>query len=206
MDSAADLGEKERPPMIVKVQKKDWFTVPNLLGYLRLLLIPVFILLYCGAESPREYWLSVAVMGISSLSDMLDGLLARKLNQVTDLGKLLDPVADKLTQCALAFCLARRFPMMWVMVGILVVKESFMAIMGFLILRHNGCKLDGAKWFGKVSTAFLYVAVFLLLVVPGMKDALANGLILVSCGLLLLSLGGYIPEYRRLWKLPQNEA
>ena len=112
----------------------------------------------------------------------------------------------RLRELALAFCLARRFPMMWVMVGILVVKESFMAIMGLLILRHNGCKLNGAKWFGKVSTAFLYVAVFLLLVVPGMKDALANGLILVSCGLLLLSLGGYIPEYRRLWKLPQNEA
>ena len=192
--------------MIVRVQKKDWFTVPNLLGYLRLILIPIFLYTYLTAENAREYYFSVALMGISGLSDMLDGLLARKLNQVTELGKLLDPVADKLTQCTLAFCLATRFPLMWVMAGILVVKEGFMAVMGLLILRHNGWKLDGAKWFGKISTAFLYVAVFLMLLAPNMKEALANTLILVGCGLLLLSLGCYIPEYRRLWRLPPKQA
>lgn len=192
--------------MIVKVQKKDWVTIPNLLGYLRLILIPVFLHAYLTAETAREYYRAVAVIGVSGLSDMLDGLLARKLHQVTELGKLLDPVADKLTQCALAFCLASRFPLMWCMAGILVVKESFMAIMGLLILRHNGRKLDGAKWFGKVSTAFLYAAVFLLLLVPNMNETLANTLILVGCGLLLLSFGCYIPEYRRLWKLPPKNA
>lgn len=191
--------------MIVKVEKKDWYTIPNLLGYLRLLMIPAFVYTYLTAEDAKEYYLAVAVMGLSGLTDLLDGLLARKLHQVTELGKLLDPVADKLTQCALAFCLASRFPMIWIMAGILVVKESFMAVMGLLILRHNGRKLDGAKWFGKVSTAFLYGAVFLLLLMPKMNGTLANALILLSCGLLLLSLGCYIPEYRRLWKLPQKE-
>lgn len=191
--------------MIVKIEKKDWYTVPNLLGYLRLLMIPAFVYTYLNAADAKEYYLAAAVMGTSGLTDLLDGFLARKLNQVTDLGKLLDPVADKLTQCALAFCLASRFPMMWIMAGILVGKESFMAVMGLLILRHNGRKLDGAKWFGKVSTAFLYVAVFLLLLIPDMNGALANALILVGCGLLLLSLGCYIPEYRRLWKLPPKE-
>lgn len=192
--------------MIVSVKKRDWFTVPNLLGYLRLALIPAFLYMYLTAKDARGYYFSVALMGVSGVSDMLDGFLARKLNQVTDLGKLLDPVADKLTQCALAFCLATRFPMMWLMAGILVVKEGFMAVMGLLILRHNGRKLDGAKWFGKVSTAFLYVAVFLLLLVPEMNGTLANVLILTGCGLLLLSLGCYIPEYRRLWRLAPKEA
>ena len=192
--------------MIVKVQKKDWTTIPNLLGYLRLLLIPVFVYTYLNARDQREYFLAVATIGLSGVSDLLDGLLARKLNQVTDLGKLLDPVADKLTQCAVAFCLASRFPMMWLMAGILVVKEGFMAVMGLLILKHNGRKLDGAKWFGKVSTAFLYVAVFVLILVPGLNAGAANGLILTGCALLLLSLGCYIPEYRRLWKLPKKES
>lgn len=191
--------------MIVKVEKKDWYTVPNLLGYLRLLLIPVFVYAYLHAEDPLEYYLAVGTIGLSGVTDLLDGLLARKLHQVTDLGKFLDPVADKLTQCAVAFCLATRYKIMWVLAGILVGKEGFMAVMGLLLLRHNGRKLDGAKWFGKVSTAYLYVAVFVLLVFPGLRRGLANGLVIVSCALLLLSLGGYIPEYRRLWRLPPKE-
>lgn len=191
--------------MLVEIHKKDWFTIPNLLGYFRLLLIPAFVYTYLRAKDTGNYLLAAGVIGLSGFTDLFDGLIARNFNQVTELGKLLDPVADKLTQCALAFCLASRYKLMWLMAGLLVVKEGYMAVMGLAMLRHNGRKLNGAKWYGKVSTAFLYVAVFFLLLIPEPGAAVANTLILVSCGLLLMSFVCYMLAYGKMWKLPGKE-
>lgn len=191
--------------MLVTIRRKDWYSVPNLLSYFRILLIPVFIIIYLRANCTRDYLLAAAVIGVSGLTDLFDGLIARKFNQITDLGKLLDPVADKMTQCALAFCLASRFQYMWIMAGILIVKEGYMAIMGLALYKHNGWKLDGAMWYGKVSTACLYLIVFLLLLLPNLRELTANILILISCGLLIMSFVGYILAYRKLWRLPQKE-
>lgn len=191
--------------MLVEVHKKDWFTIPNILGYFRLLLIPVFVRTYLDAETTGEYLIAAGVIGISGITDMLDGLIARKFNQVTELGKLLDPVADKLTQCALAFSLASRYRIMWLMAAILVVKEGYMAVMGLAMFRHNGRKLNGAMWYGKVSTAFLYVAVLLLLLIPDPSAGTADLLILTSCGMLLLSFVCYAAAYGKMWKLPRME-
>lgn len=192
--------------MLVEIHKKDWFTIPNILGYFRLLLIPVFVCAYLHAETTGEYLMAAGVIGISGITDMFDGLIARKFNQVTELGKLLDPVADKLTQGALAFSLASRYRAMWLMAGILVVKEGYMAVMGLAMFRHNGRKLNGAMWYGKVSTAFLYVAVFFLLLVPDPGMGAANGLIWTSCGLLLLSFACYAVAYGKMWKLPPEKT
>lgn len=191
--------------MLVEIHKKDWFTIPNLLGYFRLLLIPVFICTYMRAKTTGDYLLAAGIIGLSGFTDLFDGLIARKFNQITELGKLLDPVADKLTQCALAVCLASRFSLMWAMVALLVVKEGSMAVMGLALYKHNDRKLDGAMWFGKVSTAFLYVAVFALLLLPEVSPVTANLLIVTSCGLLLLSFVLYMSLYRKLWVLPRLE-
>ena len=71
---------------------------------------------------------------------------------VTELGKALDPVADKLTHAALALCLAFRYPLMWALLALMAVKEGYMGIMGLYFLKR-GKMLDGAMWFGKVCTA-----------------------------------------------------
>ncbi len=174
--------------------RHDAWTIPNLLSYFRILLIPVFLSLYLTAQSAEQIYLAAAVVGISGLTDLLDGKIARRFHQVTELGKFLDPLADKLTQGALVLCLASRFRWMWLLVGIFIVKEGFMAAMGLVLLRR-GRKLDGAKWFGKVCTAVLYIVMFALLLFPQMPLSAANGMIFLSAAVMLATLALYVPVF-----------
>lgn len=185
--------------------RKEIFSIPNILGYFRILLIPVFMILYFRSETTKDYYCAAVVVGVSSLSDMFDGLIARKFNMITELGKFIDPFADKLTQGALIVCFLNRYDLMWLLLGIYVIKEGFMAAMGIVVLRRNGQKLDGAKWFGKVSTAMLYIVMFLLLILPGMSMTAANVLIIICAAAMLLTLAGYIPVFVNLYKQPYRE-
>ena len=186
--------------------RKEIFSIPNILGYFRILLIPVFMTLYFKAEKPSDYFAAAVVVGISSLSDMFDGLIARKFNMITELGKFIDPLADKLTQGALIVCFVARYPLMWLLVGIYIVKEGFMAVMGLVMLSHNGRKLDGAKWFGKVSTALLYITMFIFLLIPTMDIKLVNGLICLSAFAMVFTLIAYIPVFIKMYKQPPIEG
>ena len=169
--------------------KKDLFTIPNLICYLRILLIPVFCWLYVTADTKAEYMAAVLVVLFSSFTDLFDGMIARKFHQVTELGKILDPVADKLTHLAMAICLLTRYPLMWLLLGIMVVKEGYMAFMGLKYLKQ-GEMMDGAMWYGKICTACLFAGMVLLIFIYDMKPALANlligGLILIMTVTLLL--------------------
>lgn len=177
--------------------QKEVFSVPNLMSYLRLLLIPVFCWLYLSAQTRQDYLWAAVVVLISSLTDMLDGWVARTFHQITDLGKVLDPVADKLTHAALAVCLAIRHPLMWVLCGLMVVKESYMAVMGIRFLRR-GQMLDGARWCGKVSTAVLFIGLFVLFLFPNLSSGLVNVMILVMMGFLGYAFWRYAVIYRQL--------
>ena len=190
---------------MLHVKKKDFWTIPNLLCYFRILLIPVFIWSYLRAQTPEDYFISAAIIALSGLTDFFDGYIARKFNQITDLGKILDPLADKLTQGALVFCLTTRYPGMWVVVALFIIKEGFMGIMGIIMLRHNGHKLDGAMWFGKVSTAVLYVTLTLLLLVFSMPMWLANAFITLCAVVMLFALVSYIPVFRAMWHQPPKK-
>ena len=176
--------------------RHDAWTIPNLLSYFRILLIPVFLSLYLTAQSAEQIYFAAAVVGISGLTDLLDGKIARRFHQVTELGKFLDPLADKLTQGALVLCLASRFRWMWLLVAIFVVKEGFMAAMGLVLLRR-GRKLDGAKWFGKVCTAVLDVSLLLMCLFPGMPPLRVWLMVCVCAVLLLFSFYRYLRCYRR---------
>lgn len=182
--------------------RKEIFSIPNILGYFRILLIPVFMSIYFCAEKTSDYYAAAIVVGISSLSDLFDGLIARKCNMVTELGKFIDPLADKLTQGALILCFLNRYPWMWLLMGIYVAKEGFMAVMGLVMLRHNGRRLNGAMWYGKVSTAMLYIFMFLLLLLPMMSLTVVNILIFICAGASVLTLAGYIPVFVKMYKEP----
>ena len=180
-----------------KFTRKELLSIPNLMGYFRLLMIPVFVSLYLHAETDRGYYIAAAVMGISSITDMLDGLVARKFNMITEFGKFLDPFADKMTHGAILLCLWTRYPYMAVLVILFVVKEGFMAVMGLVKLRE-GKKLDGAMWFGKVCTALLFVVMFVLILVPHIPVAAANALIAVCAVVMAATLILYIPVFRNM--------
>lgn len=116
---------------------------------------------------------------------------------ITNLGKIVDPVADKLTQAAIVFSLSFRFQWLIPVVVLFVIKEGFMGIMGVILLK-KGKMLNGAKWFGKVSTAVLYVVMFILILAPNIQEQIANTLIVLSGFLLLMSFILYIPVYKKI--------
>ena len=186
------------------IDRREIFSIPNLMGYFRILLIPLFSWMYCTADSTGDYYAAAVVVGVSGLTDMFDGKIARRFHMITELGKFIDPLADKLTQAALLICLAIRYPLMRAVLVLFVIKEGFMAVMGALLL-PRGKKLDGAMWFGKVCTAVLYAVLFLLLLLPGIGTTAANVLIGICGAFLLFSFLMYIPVFRRMWKESEGD-
>lgn len=185
---------KEKMPLVRQI-----FTIPNMMGYFRIILIPFIVWGYLTAETIVDYRVAALIIGVSGITDFLDGFIARKLNMVTELGKALDPIADKLTQGAIVLSLSFRFKWMIPLVVLFVIKEGFMGIMGIIFLK-KGMMLDGAKWFGKVCTAVLYVVMFILILFPEIPNAAANSMIIVCIALMLLSFGMYIPVFYKMWK------
>lgn len=188
----------------MKLSKKEIFSIPNILSFVRILLIPVFVAFYLTAQSTMDYYMAAAVILISGLTDMADGLIARKFHMITELGKVLDPVADKLTQCAIIFTLIFRYPPMIFLFILLAVKEVFMGVNGLILLR-KGRKLDGAMWFGKLSTAIFYGVMFVFIAVPDLSPFAAGILMLVTGFFLSLSFVLYIPVFINLHKRDGEE-
>ena len=181
-------------PMMKKPTLREVFTIPNLLSYFRLLLIPLFVWLYLRAQSTRDFALAAVVIGVSGFTDLFDGRLARRLGQITELGILLDPVADKLTEGAVIFCLATRYRWVVALVVVYLLKEGFMTVAGLVMLRR-GKKLDGAKWFGKVCTFVFYLVVFTLILWVEIPLGLANALIALCTGMMLFTFVMYARVY-----------
>ncbi len=140
--------------------KEEFFTIPNLLSVFRILLIPVIVYLYCVKED--NLWTTILV-AFSSLTDIVDGYIARKYNMITDFGKFIDPVADKATQIVVFICLATRHPAMWIPAIVLLVKEISSLILRVIVYKETDL-VDGAKWHGKASTTIVILVVALHLI------------------------------------------
>lgn len=177
--------------------KKELLSIPNLMGYFRLLMIPVFVWLYLNAVTDADYYRAALVMGVSSITDMFDGMVARKFNMITEFGKFLDPLADKLTHGAILLCLLSRYPLILLLLVLFVIKEGFMLVMGAIKLR-KGKKLNGAMWFGKCCTALLFVVLFIFLLFPHLPLAAVNGLIYLCAVVMGATLILYIRVFREM--------
>lgn len=161
--------------------KDKVITIPNILSFSRLLLIPVIVWLYVVRKDPL--WTAV-VLTASGITDIADGIIARRYHMVSDFGKALDPVADKLTQIAMLFCLVTRFRWMLLPLCVLVVKELTAGIMGLMVIRKTG-KVEGAVWHGKATTVLMYsmMAIHLLWYhIP----PVVSGILIVGCTALAL--------------------
>ena len=154
---------------------KKILTIPNMLTTLRILLVPVFIRVYF--HNPGA--LPVAVLALSALTDLLDGQIARRFNQVSDLGKLLDPVADKLTQGAMLICLLTRFPRFWIPLALMILREAFVGVTSLLAIKKSG-RVEGAEVHGKIATVLLYALALSHLLFNDIPEALSNALIVVT--------------------------
>lgn len=141
----------------IRWTEKDIFTIPNILSFVRICLIPVIVWLYCVKHDPI---LAGGVLILSGVTDIADGYIARRFNMASNLGKVLDPIADKLTQAAMLFCLMTCFP--WVLgpVLLMIAKEIFMSVTGIMVIKRTGIVL-GAEWHGKAATCLLYAMILL---------------------------------------------
>ncbi len=185
--------------VLTKFSKRDLWQIPNILCYIRFLLIPVFVILYIESEYPKEYLRAAAVVMVSGITDFLDGFIARRFDMVTELGKLIDPLADKLTQASLIFVLVVKIKWMFLLLILFVIMQLFLLIAGLVMLKKNA-RLSGAKWFGKVSTTVFYLVMLVLVSYPTLNTNIANLLMLVCGGFLLLSFLMYIREYVLLYR------
>ncbi len=148
-------------PKSKNILKNEIFTIPNILVFLRAALVPVFVILYIK----EMYYPALWVMALAFFTDFLDGFIARKFNCITDLGKTIDPIADKLYQFAVAVCLVTIYPTMLSVAVILFVKEITMGVMGLVMIGKGG-KVFGAKWYGKLSTVVVYLSMLFLFLAP----------------------------------------
>ena len=154
--------------------KQRIFTIPNILSFFRLLLIPVIVWLYIVKQD--FLWTGIVLI-LSGITDVVDGVIARKCHMVSDFGKALDPVADKLTQVAMLFCLVTRFKWMLLPLLVMAVKEIVAGVLGLLLIRKTGV-VNGAVWHGKATTVSLYCMIVLHLVwynIPGVISGILVG-------------------------------
>lgn len=198
---------------ILKEYLTGSLTVPNLLSFLRIVMVPIFaVLFYKG-----EYAWAVFVLGLSGLSDFFDGKIARRFNQVSALGKMLDPVADKLTQITIAVMFYITFKgssdatvkaFSWVFL-IFLVKEAVMVIGGGTMIAM-GLKPGAAELPGKIAT-FVFYLVMIAIIAFGpdigilgsvftLPSAVMIALVCLSVLLTIIAFASYMPDVFRQYK------
>ena len=176
-------------------------TTASKITLVRVVLIPVFmVFLILSANAPALRWVALGVFALASLSDFIDGQIARRCNQVTDFGKFLDPLADKLlvTSCLIIFVGQGRM-LDWIV--FIVVAREF-AISGLRMVAANNGKVIAAGWSGKIKTASTMVGLLLMMALPG-KPTLD---LVVSIVILATTIYSGVEYFVKNWHilLPKN--
>lgn len=186
----------------MKEESRDkLWNIPNALCFFRIALIPLFLYIYLNANDELHYILAATVLVISGFTDFLDGFIARRFNMVTDFGKLIDPIADKLTQIAVAYALIYNYPLAWLLVIIIVLKDGMLGIVGLYLFQY-GIHIDGASWWGKVATAYFYFVVIILVGVYMPDSTMATIMITTSFALMCIS---FVLYANQLYILNKNK-
>ena len=195
------MSEEERAK-IEKAQRADTdriFTLPNMLSFLRLLLIPFIIFLY----ERGQYWGAFGVLFLSGVTDVVDGWIARTFHLVSDFGKAIDPIADKLTQIAVLLCL---MPMrFWWVVGVLIVKECAIGSLSLVAMKRTH-SVYSAGWYGKLCTVIIYLSMFVLILWrdPTPTFVLIDSLLIVAA--ICLSFVKYLLYFTRILREARRDT
>ena len=163
--------------------KNKILTIPNVLSFFRLCLIPIIVWLYISKE---DYFWTLIVLSLSGLTDVVDGIIARKCNMISDFGKAFDPIADKLTQVAMLCCLVVRFNYMLIPLGMLVIKEVVTGITALMSIKKTE-QVEGAVWHGKLTTVVLYLMMAVHLVWFNIPTTVSLIMVGVCIGIMIMS-------------------
>lgn len=169
---------------VYKKKENKFLTVPNVLSLFRIALIPVIVWLY--AISGNMVWSGVVLI-VSGLTDIADGWIARHYNMVSEVGKALDPIADKLTQGAVLLCMIFRYPLLVFPFILLLAKEAFVGVTGLLLIQKSGA-VYGAEWHGKAATCLIYAVLLLHLFWTEIPLAATLVSVILASGMMLISL------------------
>ena len=174
--------------------------VPNTLTVLRVIMIPFFVLFMLGDITSVDKYIALGIFIAASLTDTLDGYLARKNNQVTNFGKFMDPLADKLLVCAAMICLMDldRLPI-WIV--IIIISREFI-ISGFRLIAADNGIVIAASWWGKAKTISQMIMIILLVAdFGGVFDMIGQVMIYLALVLTVVSLVDYIAKNKQVLKM-----
>lgn len=172
--------------------REQLFTIPNFMSLFRLVLVPFVIWVYIRGA----YDAAAGLVLLSAATDILDGIIARKFNMVSDLGKMLDPICDKLTHAALLVCLLMRYRFLWFVLALLAVKEVTMLILGGMAVKRRG-EVHSAKWYGKLCTVILEGSTIFLMLFPSVPVWAVQAIACLCCVAMAFSLAMYTVFFLR---------
>ena len=184
-------------------KKEKIFTIPNILSIIRIILSPFFAIEYLN----QSYHTAAIILVLSGLSDVLDGVIARKFNLITSLGKILDPIADKLTQAIIIVCLTINHYQdegsLLIFVLILLFAKEFTMLLGAIVLFKSGARPSESKWWGKLGTVmvyFLFISTLLedIIGTQYIPVVAINVICVITAICLLFSLFNYYPIFKEI--------
>lgn len=180
-------------------------TIPNAMSVCRIILIIPFVICFLN----EKYIEAAVLIIISGLTDCFDGLIARKLNQISALGKILDPIADKLTLIAVGICLCVYMPIVTPVMIILMAKDFLMLLGGIALIKCNVTP-SPAKWYGKVGTIMFYFSVCLIVFLKAFfqyeNDVLSFVLLSITAALMIFALVMYYRIYSQQMKQVKEQV
>ena len=186
---------------------KNILTIPNILSFVRIGIIPFIIIAYFNGDFIGSFLLIL----LSGLTDVVDGFIARHFNMVSDFGKVLDPIADKLTQVAIVLMLLIDFLdvwAVWVLMIVLFTKELATLIIALYMLT-GGARAISAKWWGKVATVCVYSTILLMVLSKAGLTFINSTVIsiasIIAALFLLISMFGYFKFFFIPYEKEQEE-
>lgn len=175
--------------------------IPNFISVFRILLVPVYILLFFDAFGKGDLGFAMFSSGITfivaGVSDALDGFLARRNHWVSDVGKLLDPLADKLMELAVAVSLAVRFGEAFVFLAVIVIAKEIVMIVGAYLMMSKSQFVVFSVWYGKLATLIWYVLICMMHFFPAFRQntVLCNAVCIVLILMMIMAFMMYLLNY-----------
>ena len=174
--------------------------LPNKLTIFRVILIPFFLVFLLVPGIPADNWIALGIFIVASLTDLLDGKIARKYNLVTNFGKFMDPLADKLLVCSALICLTGLGRIPSYMVVIIIAREF--TISGFRLIAADNGIVIAASWWGKAKTISQMIMIILLVAdFGGVFDMIGQVMIYLALVLTVVSLVDYIAKNKQVLKM-----
>ena len=173
--------------------------VPNILSTFRILLVPVFVAVYFSEMKYANLY-ALGIYALACATDVLDGYIARKYNLITDLGRVLDPMGDKLMILAVMSCITidKVIPV-WALV-LFVIKEFMMMMGGVVIHKIARVDMPSSNFLGKASTVVFFLVCGSLMAFRSIPPNMADMMIAIALGLTFLALGSYMLTFTAVMK------